>query len=104
MEHHLSIKKKETFPFVITWINLVGLVLNVINQTEEDKLCMVSPMWNVKKLNSETKWNGTCQGLGYGQHGEMLVKRYNVSVIGILPYFIVCCFVLLCFIDTGFLF
>ena len=52
MEHHLSIKKKETFPFVITWINLVGLVLNVINQTEEDKLCMVSPMWNVKKLNS----------------------------------------------------
>ena len=57
MEHHLSIKKKETFPFVTMWINLVGPVLNVINQTEEDKLCMVSPMWNVKKLNSnKVEW------------------------------------------------
>ena len=87
-----------------TWINLVGIVLNVINQTEKHKLCMVSPMWNMKKLNSETKWNGTCQGLGSGWYGEMFVKRYNLSVTGILPYFIVCCFVLLCFIDTAFLF
>ena len=48
MEHHSAIKKKETLPFVTTWINLEGVVLSVISQTEKDKFCMVSLMWNRK--------------------------------------------------------
>ena len=37
-----SNKKKEILPLATTWMNLKGIMLREINQTEKDKYCMVS--------------------------------------------------------------
>ena len=38
----LSHKKKEVLPFVTTWLDLQGILLSEISQTEKDKYCMTS--------------------------------------------------------------
>ena len=38
----LSHKKKEVLPFVTTWLDLKGILLSEISQTEKDKYCMIS--------------------------------------------------------------
>ena len=37
-----SPKKKEMLPFVTAWMNLEGIMLSEINQTDKDKYCMLS--------------------------------------------------------------
>ena len=34
-------KKNENLPFVTTWIDLEGIMLSEIGQTEKDKYCML---------------------------------------------------------------
>ena len=40
-EYYLAIKK-EILPFVTTWLDLEGIMLSEIRQTEKDKYCMIS--------------------------------------------------------------
>ena len=40
-EYHSDIKKKKILPFATTWMNLEGIMLSKINQTEKDKYCMM---------------------------------------------------------------
>ena len=37
MEYYPAIKKKETLPFATAWMDLEGIMLSEINQTEKDK-------------------------------------------------------------------
>ena len=37
-----QIKKKETLPFVTTWISFDGIMLSEISQVEKDKYYMIS--------------------------------------------------------------
>ena len=37
-----SYKKKEILPFVTTWLELEGIMLSAISQTEKDKYYMIS--------------------------------------------------------------
>ena len=37
-----SHKKNEILPFAATWMDLEGIMLSEISQTEEDKYCMIS--------------------------------------------------------------
>lgn len=40
--------KKETLPFVTTWISFDGIMLSEISQVEKDKYYMISlNMWNL---------------------------------------------------------
>ena len=48
MEYYSAIKKNEILPFAATWMDLEGIMLNEISQTEKDKYCMISLMWNLK--------------------------------------------------------
>ena len=42
MEHYSAIKKKETLSFVVTCIDLGGIMLSEIIQKEKDKCHMIS--------------------------------------------------------------
>ena len=47
----LAIKKNEILPFVTTWMDLEGIMLSEMSQTEKDKYCMISLLWGIKKQN-----------------------------------------------------
>ena len=42
MEHYSFIKKNEKVPFAETWIDLEGIILSDVSQTEKDKCSMIS--------------------------------------------------------------
>ena len=42
MEYYSAIKKNEIVPFAATWVDLEGIMLSEISQTEKDKYCMIS--------------------------------------------------------------
>ena len=40
-------KKNEILLFAVTWMDLEGIMLNEISQTEKDKYCKVSLMYGI---------------------------------------------------------
>ena len=54
MEYYSAIKKKEILPFATTWMDLEGIMLSEINQTEKDIPYDLTYMWNLNK-NSNNK-------------------------------------------------
>ena len=42
LEYYLAIKKNETLPFATTWIDLEGIMLREISQTEKDEYFILS--------------------------------------------------------------
>ena len=42
MEYYSAIKKNEILPFAATQMDLEGIMLSKISQTEKDKYCMIS--------------------------------------------------------------
>ena len=42
MEYYSAVEKNEILPFAATWMDLEGIMLNEISQTEKDKYCMIS--------------------------------------------------------------
>ena len=51
-----SHKKKEILPFITTWMDLEGIMLSEINQTEKDKYCMVSLLSGIGKKKKENRF------------------------------------------------
>ena len=47
-EYHSAIKKNEIMPFGATWVDLEGIMLSEISQTEKDKLRMTLLTWRLK--------------------------------------------------------
>ena len=47
MEHYSAIKKTETLPFAAASVDLEGIVLSEISQTENEKYCMISLMCGI---------------------------------------------------------
>ena len=42
MEYYSAMRKKEILPFMTIWLELEGIMLNEISQTEKDKYFMFS--------------------------------------------------------------
>ena len=42
MKYYSAIKKNEILPFATTWMDLEGIMLSEISQTEKDKYYMIS--------------------------------------------------------------
>ena len=78
-----SYKKKEgNIAVVTTWMDLEGIMLSEISQTEKDKYCMITDMWNLKELNSETQSIlVAARGWKDSGKGHMLVKEYKLPVM-----------------------
>ena len=51
MEHYSAIKKKknEILPFATTWMDLEGIILSEISQTEKDRYCVFSLIFGIYK-------------------------------------------------------
>jgi len=50
----LSHQKNETLPFAMMWMELEGIMLSEISQSEKDKYCMISLMWNLRNKQMNT--------------------------------------------------
>ena len=54
MEYYAAIKKNEILPFATTWMDLEDIMLSQVGQTEKDKYCMISLIYEIlKKKNYE---------------------------------------------------
>ena len=42
MEYNSAIKRNEILPFITTWMDLEGIMLSKISQSEKDKYCTIS--------------------------------------------------------------
>ena len=51
MEYYSAIRKDEYPPFALTWMDLEGIMLSEISQSEKDNYHTISLMWNIR--NSE---------------------------------------------------
>ena len=47
MEYYLAIKKNEILPFATVWMDLEGIVLNEISQSDKDKYHMISAICGI---------------------------------------------------------
>ena len=98
-EYYSAIKMNEILPFVVTWMDLEGLVFSEINQIEKDKYPTISLICGIKKKKKpqtkQTKENkmkkkthvfrkqiGGCQrqGLGVVGGGEMGKRGQKVQI------------------------
>ena len=50
MEYYSAIRKDKYPPFASTWMELEGIMLSEISQSEKDKHYMVSFIWGIQKL------------------------------------------------------
>ena len=51
LEYYTAIKKDEILPFATTWMDLEGIMLSKISQTEKEKYHMISLIYESKKQN-----------------------------------------------------
>ena len=49
MDYYSIIKNKRSFAISTTWIDLEGIRLSEVNQTENDKHCLISFLCGIKK-------------------------------------------------------
>ena len=47
MEYDSAKKGKEILPFATTWMDLEGIMVSEISQTEKDKYCMISLIYGI---------------------------------------------------------
>ena len=69
MGHYSASKKKEILQCVTTWVNLEDIMLSEINQSQNDKYCMIPLIWGIyhSQIHRIKEWNGDCQGLEGGE-------------------------------------
>ena len=63
MEYYSAIKRKETMPSAVTWMQLEIVILNDVSQKEKDKYHMISYMWNLKYSTNELIYKTEIDGL-----------------------------------------
>lgn len=49
MDYHSDIKKEAILPFALTWMDLEGIRISEVNQTERDKYCIISLICGIFK-------------------------------------------------------
>ena len=62
MEYYLAIKKNEILLFATPWMDLEGIMLNEISQTEKNRYRMITlVLWNLKPKEQQQQKNPTKQ-------------------------------------------
>ena len=47
MEYDSAIRNDKYPPFALTWMELEGIMLSEVSQSEKDKQCMFSSIWGI---------------------------------------------------------
>jgi len=47
IEYYSAIKRNKILPFATTWMDLEGIMLSEIYQTEKDKYCVISFIYGI---------------------------------------------------------
>ena len=68
MEYSSAIRNDKYPPFASTWIELEGIMLSEVSQSEKDKHYMVSFIWGIQKIVK-----------GIKQKGEKMSGKYQVG-------------------------
>ena len=81
----LSHKKTEILPFVTTWMDLEGIMLSEISQSETEKDCMVSLTCVILFLKKKVEFiereqKSICQGLEDGTNRRDWQKSINFQL------------------------
>ena len=58
MEYYLAMRKNEIMPFAATWMDLEGIMLSEISESEKDRYHMFSLMWILKNLKDHVGGGG----------------------------------------------
>ena len=53
MEYYLTMKKNEIMPFAATWMELEGIMLSEISQSEKDRYHGFTHMWILRNLTED---------------------------------------------------
>ena len=53
MEYYSAIKKKEILPFTMTWMEVEGIMLSKVSQSEKDNYHLISLMWNLRNKTED---------------------------------------------------
>ena len=81
MEYYLALRKKETLPFVTTWVDREGIVLCEISQTETNKYCMISYVESKRaKLTESESRKVVARGWGVGVMQRCWPKGTNFQL------------------------
>ena len=52
-EYYLAMRKNEIVPFATTWMELEGITLNEIRQSEKDRYPVFTHMWKLRNLTED---------------------------------------------------
>ena len=56
MEYYLVMRKNDIWPFAATWMELEGIRLSEISQSEEDRyMVSFTHMWNLRNLTDYSR-------------------------------------------------
>ena len=77
--YYSAIKKDETLPFTSMGMELEGIMLSKISQSEKYNYHMVSLMWNVR---NSTEDHGGREGKWNGKTSEKETNHERLSTIG----------------------
>lgn len=59
------LKKKKIMSFETTWMDLEGILLNEVIQTQNKQIIYnFTYVWNLKQTLRRIEYNGACHGLG----------------------------------------
>ena len=59
IDYYSAIKENKNLPFATTWMNLEGIMLTEISQTEKDKYYVLSLICEILKKKNEYKKTDT---------------------------------------------
>ena len=58
MEYYLAMRKNETLPFAVTWVELEGILPSERGQSEKDRYHVFTHMWNLRNLTEDHERRG----------------------------------------------
>ena len=53
MEYHLAMRKNDIWPFAAMWMELEGIMLSEISQSEKDRYHVFILMWILRNLTED---------------------------------------------------